>query len=173
MVEPDPAELHQIFRLQPDREPAVVERLSSIRKGNRVGVAHEFFNADWEPMPFSQVAGLLAPADVSFAVSGNLVHHLDGLSMPPASRKLLGEIDHPILRESVRDYLINASFRRDIFVKGGKTMPGAEQLARYLKQGFVRAKSIIDQDPWPTVCAMAFWSLMMNAEKTGVSLLSM
>src|SRR6185437_3334207 len=27
MIEPDPAELHQIFRLQPDREPAVIERL--------------------------------------------------------------------------------------------------------------------------------------------------
>src|SRR5882757_6103188 len=27
MVEPDPAELHQIFRLQPDREPPVIQRL--------------------------------------------------------------------------------------------------------------------------------------------------
>ena len=27
MIEPDPAELHQIFRLQPDREPAMIERL--------------------------------------------------------------------------------------------------------------------------------------------------
>src|SRR4051812_25441030 len=26
MVEPDPAELHQVFRLQPDREPAMVQR---------------------------------------------------------------------------------------------------------------------------------------------------
>ena len=27
MIEPDPAELHQVFRLQPDREPAVIQRL--------------------------------------------------------------------------------------------------------------------------------------------------
>src|SRR6202035_3274361 len=27
MIEPDAAQLHQVFRLQPDREPAVVERL--------------------------------------------------------------------------------------------------------------------------------------------------
>src|SRR5882757_8934308 len=27
MIEPDPAQLHQIFRLQPDREPAMIERL--------------------------------------------------------------------------------------------------------------------------------------------------
>ena len=27
MIEPDPAELHEVFRLQPDREPAVIERL--------------------------------------------------------------------------------------------------------------------------------------------------
>src|SRR5260370_30416190 len=27
MIEPDPAQLHQIFRLQPDRQPAMIERL--------------------------------------------------------------------------------------------------------------------------------------------------
>src|SRR5258705_4319683 len=27
MIEPDPAELHQVFRLQPDREPAMIQRL--------------------------------------------------------------------------------------------------------------------------------------------------
>ena len=27
MIEPDPAELHQVFRLQPDRQPAVIQRL--------------------------------------------------------------------------------------------------------------------------------------------------
>src|SRR4051794_33517570 len=27
MVEPDPAQLHEVFRLQPDREPAVIQRL--------------------------------------------------------------------------------------------------------------------------------------------------
>ena len=126
------------------QNPAVVERLSAIRKKNRVGVAHEFFNADWEPMPFSQVAGLLAPAGASFAVSGNLVHHLDGISMPPAARELLAGIDHPILRESVRDYVLNANFRRDIFVKDGARMPAEEQRARYLEQGFVLARPAQD-----------------------------
>ena len=27
MIEPDPAQLHQIFRLEPDRQPAVIQRL--------------------------------------------------------------------------------------------------------------------------------------------------
>src|SRR6202171_2371312 len=27
MIQPDPAQLHQVFRLQPDREPAMIERL--------------------------------------------------------------------------------------------------------------------------------------------------
>src|SRR6202043_2007875 len=27
MIEPNPAKLHQVFRLQPDREPAMIERL--------------------------------------------------------------------------------------------------------------------------------------------------
>src|SRR4051812_10200348 len=27
MIEPDPAQLHQVFRLQPDREPAMIQRL--------------------------------------------------------------------------------------------------------------------------------------------------
>src|SRR5437762_9852845 len=27
MIEPDPAQLHQVFRLEPDRKPAMIERL--------------------------------------------------------------------------------------------------------------------------------------------------
>ena len=27
MLEPDPAQLHEVFRLEPDREPAVIQRL--------------------------------------------------------------------------------------------------------------------------------------------------
>ena len=116
--------------------PVAAECLGAIKTQNRAYVAHEFFNGDWEPMPFSRVAELLAPANVSFAVSANLLNHLDGISLSPAARKLLGEIDHPVLRETVRDYLIDARYRQDIFVKGGRPMVRQEQEQRYLAQAF-------------------------------------
>lgn len=116
---------------------AAAQRLKAIKTQDRAYVAHEFFHDHWAPMPFSQVAGLLAPANVSFAASGNLLHQSEDMFLSPECRKLLDEIHHPILRESVRDYLANAQYRQDIFVKGGKPMTKRKQEHRYLAQGFV------------------------------------
>jgi hypothetical protein len=130
-----------------DANPAQIERLNAIKTQDRAYVTHEYFNPDWEPMPFSQVASLLAPANVGFAVSANLLNHVDAVSLPAESRKLLDEIGHPTLRESVRDYLINEQYRKDIFVKDGRQMAGPEQQERYLAQGFVLTHAM---DEFPT-----------------------
>ncbi len=95
---------------------------------NRNYLAHEFFNADWHPMPFSEAAGYLEQAKLSFAASSNLVSHIDALHLTAPQQQLLASIAHPILRESVRDYCENQQFRRDIFVKGPRTMTQPQQI---------------------------------------------
>src|ERR1700730_3603397 len=53
--------------------PAVAERLKKIKEMNKHYLAHEYFNQDWEPMPFSQVAELLSPAKSHCAASATLL----------------------------------------------------------------------------------------------------
>jgi hypothetical protein len=108
--------------------PAVAQRLKGIKNHNRNYLAHEFFNADWHPMPFSEAAGYLEQAKLTFAASSNLVSHIDALHLTAPQQQLLASIGHPMLRESVRDYCENQQFRRDIFVKGPRTMTQAQQI---------------------------------------------
>ena len=117
--------------------PAVAERLKAIKGQNRQYLAHEFFNAEWHPMPFSEVADYLDAAKLSFAASANLLAHLDAIHLTAAQQQMLSAIAHPVLRESVRDYCENQQFRRDIFVKGARALPAAKQAELMRSQRFV------------------------------------
>jgi hypothetical protein len=117
--------------------PAVAERLKGIKGHNRNYLAHEFFNADWHPMPFSDAAALLDQAKLSFAASSNLLSHVDTLHLTPEQQQLLASIAHPVLRESVRDYCENQQFRRDVFVKGPRSISPQKQLEVLQSMSFV------------------------------------
>lgn len=117
--------------------PAVAERLKKIKEQNKNYLAHEYFNQDWEPMPFSQVAELLSPAKLQFAASANVLDHIDEVCLTVEGRQLLSEINHPVLRESVRDYFVSQQFRKDIFVKGARIISPLERLERYSNQSFI------------------------------------
>ena len=78
--------------------PAVAERLKQIRPHGRNYLAHEYFNADWDPMPFSKVARMLDEAKLSFAASANLLDDIERISLSPRRSGDSGcncESDHP------------------------------------------------------------------------------
>jgi hypothetical protein len=109
--------------------PGVAERLKKVSEQNRHYLAHEYFNADWYPMHFSEVAGMLENGKVGFAASAHLLDHIDSINLGNDSIQHLNGIRHPILRESVRDYYVNQQFRRDVFIKGLRFMNPLEQQA--------------------------------------------
>jgi hypothetical protein len=117
--------------------PAVRERLKRIAEENRNYLAHEFFNRDWEVMPFSDVARWFDDAKVSFVASAHLLDHVEAVNLTAEGRKLLADIRHPILRQSVRDYFINQQFRRDVFVKGPRRLSRLDQGEVLRSQAFV------------------------------------
>jgi SAM-dependent methyltransferase len=100
------------------QNPQLATRLDGIKKHDRSYVAHEYFNAHWDPMPFAQVADKLAEAKLSYAASASILDNLPAISIPAAAHELLQSIKDPIMRETTRDYFVNQQFRRDIFVKG-------------------------------------------------------
>jgi hypothetical protein len=113
--------------------PLVADRLKTVKDQPRNYVAHEYFNADWHPMAFSEVAHLLSEAKLSYASTAHLLDHLDVINLTPDQQKILQGLSHTVLRESVRDYLVNQQFRRDLWVKGPRPMsPSARAaLARF------------------------------------------
>lgn len=106
---------------------AVAERFNGLKTMNRNYLAHEYFNADWHPMHFAAMADWLAPAKVAFAGSAHLLDHLAAINFTADQQKLLDGVRDPVLRETLRDFLVNQQFRRDYWVKGARKIPPVEQ----------------------------------------------
>ena len=107
--------------------PKVAERIKSIKGQNRHYLAHEYFNRDWHPMHFSTMAEWLAPAKVSYACSAHYVDHIGAVNLTAEQQAFIAEIPDVMLRETVRDFMVNQQFRRDYWVKGPRKVSILEQ----------------------------------------------
>jgi SAM-dependent methyltransferase len=117
--------------------PAVPERLKKMSEQDRNYLAHEYFTRDWRVMPFSDLAAWLDDAKLSFVASAHLLDHVEAVNLSESGQKLLAGISHPVLRQSVRDYLVNQQFRRDLFGKGTRRLSQLEQIEAFRQQAFV------------------------------------
>ena len=107
--------------------PHVGERLKGIKNQNRNYLAHEYFNRDWLPMPFSSMAQWLSPAKLDFACSAFYTDHVDVLNLSAEQIAFLKEIPDQVLRESARDFMVNQAFRKDYWVKGARQLNPLER----------------------------------------------
>ena len=98
--------------------PSMKERVQKVKEQNRHYLAHEYFNKDWHPMHFADMAKWLAPAKVTFACSANYIDQVDAVNLTAEQQTFLKEIQDPLFRQSVRDFMVNQQFRRDYWVKG-------------------------------------------------------
>lgn len=121
------------------QNPAVVKRLEGVSGVDRNYAAHEYLAHDWHLMAFSEVARILGEAKLSYAASAHLLDHVDALNVMPEGAKLLKGMQDPVLIQSVRDYLVNQQFRRDIFVKGVRRLTGLERGELLQQRSFVLA----------------------------------
>ena len=108
--------------------PAMAERLKVLKTQPRNYLAHEYFNQDWDPMDFSDMAEWLAPAKLGFACSAHVLDHVHAINLTLDQKKMLDEIPDAVLRESMRDFMIGQAFRRDLWVRGARPMPRLESM---------------------------------------------
>jgi SAM-dependent methyltransferase len=102
--------------------PQAVERLKNVETQNRNYIAHEYFNKDWAPMPFSKVASMLGGAKLTFACSAALIEHVDSLYLSPEQLAIIKETQDPVLQQTLRDFCINQHFRKDYWIKGPRRL---------------------------------------------------
>ena len=117
--------------------PSASHQFERLSKQNRNYIAHEYLNADWHLVHFSDMARSLEEAKLSFVGSARLVDRIDGMHLTEDGRKLLSGVGHPVLRETVRDFLVNQRFRCDVFVKGPRSISGPRQREAWHAQQFV------------------------------------
>lgn len=107
--------------------PAIAERVKNIKEQNRNYVAHEYFNRDWLPMSFADMARWLEPAKLGFACSANYLDFVDAINLSAEHQTLLNEIPDAMFRQTVRDFMVNQQFRKDYWVKGARKLAPLEQ----------------------------------------------
>lgn len=105
----------------------LVERLKGIAQQDRHYLAHEYFNQEWNCMYFTDVVDALAPAKLDFATTAVLLDTVDALNLSAEGITFLNSVDHPLLREQMRDYFVNQQFRKDLYIRGARRLSVAEQ----------------------------------------------
>ena len=99
--------------------PQVAARLAGLRAHDHRYLAHEYFNADWQPLDFAEQATSWAEAGLSYACPAHHLDQLDLLNLTAPQRTLLAQLPDPVQRQGVRDLMLNQNFRRDYWVKTG------------------------------------------------------
>jgi len=116
-----------------DGNPNLGYRLNSLYKDKAHYLAHEYMSEGWQPLYHADVARAAAGAKLDYIGSGELSHAFPELFLTPQQRALLSDIADVALRETVKDYLANTSFREDVYVRGARRMTPARQ-EQWLRQ---------------------------------------
>lgn len=117
--------------------PQIKERLESLFAHNRNYLAHEFFNADWNPMYFSDLAKSFEMTKLEFGASGGLREHFGSINYNDRQQALLNGTVDTVLKESIKDFILNQGFRRDYWVKGLQPLTSLEKIEQLQKSRFV------------------------------------
>lgn len=120
-------------------------RINSFKDKNKNYLAHEYLNRDWQPFYHSDVVSDLSAARLSYLSTTDLIEHVDDVNLTTAQQALIAENTDPVLRETIRDYIVNRQFRKDIFGRGAIALSTHEAREEWLETSFaltLRAQDI-------------------------------
>lgn len=124
--------------------PGMSERLDKVKGLQRAYLLHEYMNKDWTPFYHSDVAGELAEAKLAFAANATILEQIDAINLTGDQQQFLAGIPDISYRETLRDYIINQQFRRDIFAKGVFPLRQTEVLGVWEEFSFVLSVDLTD-----------------------------
>jgi SAM-dependent methyltransferase len=126
----------QLFETAPAHarsHPGAANKLQELLAQDPHYLAHEYFNRDWAPMDFADLAEQLHSAKLSFASSAHYLDLIDPLNLTEAQQTLLDQIPDTALRETARDFCVDKAFRKDYWHKGAQPL-SAGQMAESFRQ---------------------------------------
>ena len=98
--------------------PAAIARVEKAQQGDPRYLAHEYFNAAWEIFHFADLAADMHAAKLGFVGSANIIEAFEPYVVGASRVAFLNEQSDPIVREMLKDLVVNQTFRKDIFVRG-------------------------------------------------------
>ncbi len=120
--------------------PAVKKTLDQIVKHeeiNRNYLAHEYFNRDWHPLFYSEVSREMSQAKLTFVTSANLFENNLNACLKDKPREIVMSAPTVELRETLKDFYINQSFRKDIYMRGVPRLTPHERWETLVETTFI------------------------------------
>jgi SAM-dependent methyltransferase len=108
--------------------PSAASRIEMLKTGNPHYLVHEYMHHAWRPLYFADVARDFAAAKLEFVGSADPGFTFTAVYLKPEQAKLLNEISDGTVRETMKDYILNTGFRKDVFVRGAKRMTPQRQM---------------------------------------------
>lgn len=102
-------------------------RLAMLKTGSRNYLVHEYMHKHWQPLYFADVARDLSEAKLDFIGSADYAYAFQGLYLNTERAQMLNGIADDIMRQTLQDYLLNTSFRKDVFIRGARKLSPARQ----------------------------------------------
>jgi hypothetical protein len=110
---------------------AVSAMLDRVNQHNEDGaiayIAHELLAPHWEPLCVTEVRAAMASIGLEPVGTATLPENYDTFVVAKSARAALAGFADRDLRELARDFLIDQSFRRDVFVRGAVRLGSEEQ----------------------------------------------
>lgn len=112
-----------------EQNPNYAHRWQGLQKGNANYLVHEYMNEHWEPIYHADIVRDLADAKLDYAGSAELPFAFQALYLSQEKQDFLKAIPNGAARETVKDYMLNTAFRKDVFIRGARPM----RHARYME----------------------------------------
>lgn len=103
---------------------------------DRAYLPHEYMSGHWNPLCVTDVRATMRDFGLDPVGSARLMDNFDSFVLGQAARAALAAIVDPDARELARDFVINQSFRRDVFVRRGRALDGSDRRVRLLAASF-------------------------------------
>lgn len=116
--------------------PGVGERIKNLKTKSKNYLVHEYLNREWNPFYQSQVVSELSSARLSYIGTADILQQIDDINLTPAQQTILKETKDGVLRETIRDYIVNRQFRKDIFARGALPLSTQEFRDEWLNTRF-------------------------------------
>jgi len=97
--------------------PQLEKRLESLQGKDPAYLVQEYNNQHWQPVFVSQMMEALRPHKLEYLGTATLADAFEGVFGQNLNALLAGASDADT-REQLKDYALNQSFRRDLFIKG-------------------------------------------------------
>jgi SAM-dependent methyltransferase len=105
--------------------------LASMEGKDLTYLVHEHLNESWSALYHADVVADFAAARLSYACAAHMADDIEETSIPITAHGIMPRTSDGVWRETVKDFLVGRSFRRDIFVRGSLKLAPSERMKEF------------------------------------------